>query len=152
MPQALPVLVVGALGAVLFALAGVTGLRHPGPDGLQPHLVLALAATLAWLFSQTWVAIYTFSSVGPAARRGPLSQQMSQLARLRREGWIWPLASTLLVAAAFATGASVLTRALPALAHLALALAASGAQIAALWREAVLLGRHRRLLQALDAA
>lgn len=146
MPQPLPILVVGLVGAALFVAAGVLGWRSSGPEAMAPHLLVALAATLAWLFSQTWVAIYGLSAARPALAAGAPAAEVSLL---RRAAWAWPAASTALVVATFATGAPVLTRALPRSVHLALAVAALVVQLAALQREFTLLRRQRRQLQGL---
>jgi hypothetical protein len=129
LPRALPILLVGAVGAVLFVIAAV-GAVDATSDEMPRHLLTALVATLAWVFSQSWVALYAGGG--------------------SREAWIWPLLSTLLVVATFASGAPVFTRSLPARLHLWLAVAAAAAQAAALAREAIVLRRRRAALVGLD--
>lgn len=146
MPQPIPILVVGLLGVVLFVAAGVMGWRGDGPDAVPRHLLVALAATLAWLFSQTWVLVYGVSAHRPALAAGAA---IGEAERLRRAAWLWPVGSTALVAATFTTGAPVFTRAVPSAVHLALAVGAALVQLVALGREFTLLSHHRRVLRAL---
>jgi hypothetical protein len=137
MPRPFAILLVGVVGSVLFLTAGVMGfmMRVEAP---QVHLLVGLAAALAWLFSQAWIAAYCL-----LARRW---------VGLARETLLWALVSTALVLATFATGAPALTRALQPRAHLTLALAAAVAQALALWRESSLLARQRQRLVDLDAS
>ena len=146
MPRPFPILVVGAVGAALFLFAGAVGFQVLTADALPLHMLTALAATLAWAFSQTWVALYGTGSarVAIAAGAEPIDAR-----RWRRECLIWPLATTALVVGAFASGAPAFTRALPTGLHLGLALTAAVAQWVALGREAAVLRRQRAVLSTL---
>ena len=149
-------LLVGALATAGVAVAAGLGygLKSPADAGMPRHVVVALAATLALMFSHSWILIYlagTGKVIRDAAREGGLGPAvLAESGRLRRICYPASLLAALLVLAAFLAGGAVATKAAEPWVHHLLFWIAIVVQAGALGLEGWGLAANERLLVDVD--
>jgi hypothetical protein len=149
-------LIVGALATAGVAVAAGLGygLSSPADAGMPRHIIAALAASLALMFSHSWILIYLLGTgkvIRDAVREGGLDPALSAASRrLRRICYPVILLAALLVLATFLVGGAVATKAAEAWVHHVLFWVAIVAQVGALALEAWGLAANERLLVDVD--
>jgi hypothetical protein len=156
------ILALAALGTVTLVVAGGAAYGGVAPgEGLEPHLALALAASMGMLFSHLWVLFFLLATgrgLRRAAARRPAGGGDAALAGLdrlrggRRLAFAALGAALAAIAALIATGGATFTRAGASGLHGALFFAALALQLAALAAEWRALAAHAALFAALDFA
>ncbi len=150
-------LVIGLLATVGIVASAVLGYAAPAEsdvEQLQLHVLLALAAVLLLLFAHCWILLYligTGRALRDVVREHGLDPGLpTEASRLQGEAIPWLLLAMGLALGTFLLGAGAAANALPAVVHHALAYAALGVQVYALWVERRVLDAHEELIADVD--
>jgi RsiW-degrading membrane proteinase PrsW (M82 family) len=149
-------LIIGALATLGFVASGVLGylLESPADAAMKQHMLVALAACLAQLFSHCWILIYLIFT-GRAIRetveeRGLDARYAAEAGRFAKPLAPWLLAAIALGMATFLLGGATATGAVRPWIHHGLFFLTLAVQGWALWREHRVLGANQRLIDEID--
>jgi hypothetical protein len=149
-------LIIGVLATLGFLASGVLGylLTGPADAAMSRHVLVALAACLAQLFSHCWILIYLFVTgwaIRETVKEGGLEERFLEEAKAFRTACLpWLLLAVLLGVATFLVGGAVARGAAKGWVHHALAYATLAAQGWALWREHRALRANQTLIDEID--
>jgi hypothetical protein len=149
-------LVIGLLAAVGVVASAVLGYTSPSGEveDLQPHVLVALAATLLLLFAHCWVLFYLIGTGrilrSVAGEHGLGDGVPAAVTRLQGDVVPWLLLAIGLALGTFLLGAGAAANALPSWVHHGLFYLALGAQLWALWIERRSLDACERLITEVD--
>ncbi len=149
-------LIIGALATLGFLASGVLGYLLDGPaDSAMPrHVLVALAACLAQLFSHCWILIYLIFT-GRAIRETVAENALEarhgeEPGRFLRATAPWLLAAVALGLATFLVGGATATGAVEPWIHHTMFYATLAVQGWALWREHRVLRASQALIDEID--
>jgi hypothetical protein len=149
-------LIIGALATLGFLASGVLGYLLGGPaDAAMPrHVLVALAACLAQLFSHSWILIYLFITgwaIRETVRESGLEERYVEEARRFKISIApWGIAAVILGVATFLLGGAAQSGAVKVWIHHGLFYATVVVQTWALWQEFRALRANHALIQEID--
>jgi hypothetical protein len=149
-------LIIGALATLGFLASGVVGYLLDGPadPAMSRHMLLALAACLAQLFSHCWILVYLFMTgwaIRTTAEESGLEARYAEEAgRLKGAALPWALAAVALGAATFLLGGAAATGTVDLRVHHAIFFVALAVQAWTLWREHGVLRASQALIDEID--
>lgn len=150
-------LIIGALAMLGFLASGVLGylLEGPADPAMSRHMLLALAACLAQLFSHCWIVVYLFMTgwaIRTTAEESGLDARYAEeVSRFKRMAMPWALAAIALGVSTFLLGGAAATGAVKPWVHHALFFVTLAVQGWALWRESRVLRANQTLIEEIDA-
>lgn len=149
-------LIIGALATLGFLASGILGylLQGPSDQAMMRHVLVALAACLAQLFSHCWILIYLFIT-GWAIRQtveegGLETRYVEEAGRFKRSLVPWLLAAVALGIATFLLGGAAARGAAKASIHHGLFFLTLAVQGWTLWREHHVLRANQALITEID--
>ncbi|HKH46601.1 MAG TPA: hypothetical protein VKM72_18215 [Thermoanaerobaculia bacterium] len=149
-------LIIGALATLGFLASGVLGYLLDGPaDAAMPrHVLVALAACLAQLFSHCWILIYLFITgwaIRETVQEGGLeARYVEEASRFKTSVTPWIVAAVVLGVATFLLGGATARGAVKAWIHHVLFFFTLAVQGWALWRELLVLRANQTLIHEVD--
>ena len=147
-------LIIGALATLSFLASGVQGYLLDSPAAMTRHMLLALAACLAQLFSHCWILIYLIFT-GRAIREtveesGLDARYAAEAGRFTKPLAPWLLAAIVLGLATFLVGGATATGAVRPWVHHTLFFLTLAVQGWTLWRERRALRASQTLIHEID--
>jgi len=149
-------LIIGALATLGFLASGILGYLLEGPaDAAMPrHVLVALAACLAQLFSHCWILIYLFITgwaIRETVKEGGLdARYVDEANRFKTSLAPWLVAAVVLGVATFLLGGAAARGAVKPWIHHGLFFATLAVQGWALWRELHVLRANQALIHEID--
>jgi len=149
-------LIIGALATLGFLASGALGylLESPADAAMPRHVLVALAACLAQLFSHCWILIYLFITgwaIRETVQEGGLdARYVEEANRFKTSVAPWLVAAVLLGVATFLLGGAAARGAVKSWIHHGLFFVTLAVQGWALWRELHVLRANQALIHEID--